>query len=571
MMTTTDSRDASACIRRRIAWAACVLLILAAGQFLFARGLSHRDEGRYAETSREMMIPGGSFWEMRLMGVRYYEKPPMIYWMSAASMKMLGVQSAAARVPLLVSMLATLGLCFHWARREWGADAAAVGTLALFSCVGFILGMSVLLTDPVLVMFMTAACLFLFEAYRPGGVRSWRWLLAAAAAAWGGVLTKGFVAVVLPGTILFFWLLWERRLRDLWRWSLLPIGLLFGAALGAVLWHIEQHNPDFNFRFIVQEHFQRFAGTREIQGHEEPFWYYLPVAVTLLAPWIFFLPRAIRGIRSRHDLKTDSFSRFLVVWTAVIFLFFSASSGKLISYLMPLIPPMALLIARRGILPVRSDADAADRRSWAFGALLPMVAPLGLLVFWALAQWGVIEEDFGAPRRIILIPLLLGLVVWAWVWLRGHWKTFAGLLLVMGAALVALGALFSPLAGPAFLTGLNDSTGFFLDVKRQVTDNDELIVCNKHYPAIAFYTGRIPWMYRVTDELADGMKMEPNLPGIFMSATALNAQMSSDAGKKYYAVLLKEHRSALNIQGLRFDPEVLAEDRELVLLRLIAP
>ena len=71
MMTTTDSREASNCIRRRMAWAAWLLLVLAAGQFLFARGLSRRDEGRYVETSREMIIPGGNFWEMRLMGVRY--------------------------------------------------------------------------------------------------------------------------------------------------------------------------------------------------------------------------------------------------------------------------------------------------------------------------------------------------------------------------------------------------------------------------------------------------------------------------------------------------------------------
>ena len=571
MMTTTDSREASNCIRRRMAWAAWLLLVLAAGQFLFARGLSRRDEGRYAETSREMIIPGGNFWEMRLMGVRYYEKPPMIYWMSAASMKVLGVHGAAARVPLLLGMLATLGLCYHWARREWGRDAAVASTMVLFSCVGFILGMGILLTDPVLVMFMTAACLFLFEAYRPGGPRTGRWLLAAAGAAWGGVLTKGFIALVLPGAILFFWLLWERRLRDLWRWSLLPIGFLFVAALGTTLWQIEQHNPDFNFRFIVQEHFQRFAGTREIQGHEEPFWYYLPVVIALLAPWVLFLPRALRGMRIHRDLKTDSFSRFLVVWAAVIFLFFSASSGKLISYLMPLIPPMALLIARRGLLPGRSDADAVDRRLWTLGAILPLVAPLGLLVFWALAHWGLIAEDFGKPYGAVLAPLVLGLGIWAWVWMRGHWKTLAGLMLVMGAALVSLGTLFSPLAGPGFLVGLNDSTDFFLNVKRQVADTDELVVCNKHYPAMAFYTGRLPWMYRVSDELADGMKMEPGLPGIFTSATALNAQMSSDAGKKYYAVLLKEHRSALNIQGLRFDPEVLAEDRELVLLRLIAP
>ena len=571
MMTSTDSMDASNCIRRRMAWAAWFLLVLAAGLLLFARGLSRRDEGRYAETSREMIVPGGDFWQMRLMGVRYYEKPPMIYWLSGASMKAFGVNAAAARLPLLLSMIATLALGYHWTRREWGPDAARLGTLVLFSCTGFMIAMSYLLTDPALVMFMTATCLFLFEAYHPDGNRSWRWLLAAAAAAWGGILTKGFIALVLPGAILFLWLLWERRLRNLWRWSLLPVGLLFLLALTAILWHIEHHNPDFNFRFIVQEHFQRFTGTREIQGHEEPFWFYIPVLLVLLAPWAFFIPRTIRGIRAHQDLKTNSFTRFLVVWAAVIFLFFSASSGKLISYLMPLLPPLALLIARRGLLSSPAPTDGLDRRLWASGALLPLLAPLGVTVFWALAQTGVIRDDFGTPRWIVAIPFAIGLGIWVWVWVRGHWKTVSGLLLLLGATYAPLAVLLSPLAGPDFLVGMNDDQAFFEEVGQRVSPSDEFIVCNKHYPAIAFYTGRIPWMYRVTDELIDGMKMEPNLPGIFSTATALNAQMSSDAGKKYYAVLLKEHRSALVLQGLRFDPEVLAEDRELVLLRLIAP
>ena len=538
---------------------------------MFARDLSRRDEGRYAETAREMILPGGDFWEMRLMGVRYYEKPPMIYWLSGAAMKVLGINGAAARMPLFLSMLATLVLCHRWTRREWGADAAAIGTAVLGSSLGFLLAMGILLTDPVLVLFITATCLFLYEAYRPGRASSWRWVAAAAVAALGGTLTKGFIALLLPGATVFFWLVWERRLRELWRWSLLPTGILFLGALGAILWLIEQHNPDFTWRFIVQEHFQRFAGTREIQGHEEPFWYYVPVFLVLFCPWTFFIPRAVRNLRAQHDFKNDSFTRFLGVWTGVVFLFFSACSGKLITYIMPLVPPVSLWIARRGLLPLRSTDDSVDRHLWNLGALLPMLCPLGVGVFWALARSGLIADDFGMPREIVVLPILAGLVVWGWLEWKGHWKHFSGLFLLATTAFVALFVLFSPLTGADFATGLNDSSTFFREVGRRVSPSDELVICNKHMPAIAFYTGRIPWMYRVTDELADGMKMEPRLPGIFTTASALNAAMRSDSGKNYYAVLLKEHRSALVLQGLRFDPEGVVEDRELILLRLIAP
>ena len=572
MTTSTfpaETRDFA--IRRRIWRIAWGLLALASLLLLFTRALARVDEGRYAEVAREMIASGGDFWGMRLMGVRYYEKPPMTYWMSAGAMKLLGVRDAAARLPLLLGMVATLGLCHRWTRREWGSEAARTGRAILFSSIGFLVAMGILLTDPALVLFFTATCLFLFEAYRPGAKRSAAWLTAAAAAAGCGVLTKGFVAIVLPGAILFLWLLWERRARDLWRWSLVPVGLLFLAALAAALAHIERHNPEFNHRFIVLEHLARFMGTRPDQGHEEPFWYFVPVVLVLLCPWVFFVPRALRGIRANRDLKTDSFSRFLVVWAAVVFLFFSASTGKLMSYILPMVPPMALLIARRGLLPGRSETDAVDRRLWAFGSVLPLLCPLGIAVFWALARTGAIRGDFGAPRWIAAAPVAAGAGIWLWVWIRGHWKTVPGLLLSVAAAYAPLGFLFSPLSGPEFLVGIEDNRAFYREVSRHVGPADVLLLCNKHNPALAFYLERIPWMYRIRNELADGLAMEPDRPGIFRTAAALDAAMRGDPYRKHFAVLRKEHRAALALQGIRFDPEILAQDREWLLLRLRLP
>lgn len=556
---------------RPLWWSVGLLLVLAAGLLLFARGLSRIDEGRYAETAREMIVSGGDFWQMRLMGVRYYEKPPMLYWMSAASMKIWGVADATARLPLLLSVVVTLALCYRWARREWNLAAARIGLATLLSSTGILVGMSFLLTDPVLVMFFSATCFFLYEAYRPGEGRRRRWLLAAAVAAWGGVLTKGFVAIVLPGAILFFWLLWERRLRDLWRWSLIPIGLLFTATLAAVLWHIEQHNPEFNYRFIVQEHFQRFLGTRAIQGHPESPLFFIPVLPALLFPWVFFVPRAIRGIRTNGDLKNDSFSRFLVVWAVAVFLFFSASSGKLMSYIMPMIPPMGLLIMRRGLLPVRSAADSVDRRLWAIGASLPLLCPVAVAVFWALARTGVIDDSFGPPPWALVTPVVAGLGILVWVWIRGLWKTVPGLLLAAATAYATLAILLSPLAGPDFLAGIEDDRVFYREVARQVGPGDELVLCKKHNPALAFYLGRVPWMYRVDNELAAGMQMEPGRPGIFQNYSELKAAMSADPGRIYYAVLLPEHAEKLVQEGLRFFPGILARDREMVLVRFMTP
>ncbi len=553
----------------RIAW---LLLALAAGLLLFARGLTRTDEGRNAEVAREMIAPGGDFWQMRLMGVRYYEKPPLAYWMIAASMKLFGIDDAAARLPLLLSMVAMMALCFRCARREWGADAAKLGSAAIASCTGVAVGMSILLTDPPLVVFFSATCLFLFEAYRRGGEgRRWTWLLAAAAAAWSGVLTKGFIAIVLPGAILILWLLWERRLSDFWRWSLIPVGLLFLAALGAMLWNVEQHNPGFNYRFVVNEHVQRFIGTRAIQLHPEAAWFYIPVLPGLLCPWALFIPRAIRGIRANRDLQRDSFSRFLVVWAAVVFLFFSAGRGKLMTYILPMLLPSVLLLTRRGLLPARAAADPADRRLWAIGAFLPLLFPLFVALFWALARSGALASSLGAPARILLVPVAAALGVWAWVWLRGHWKTISGLFLSVAASYAALGVLASPLSGPDFLAVIDDNRSFFQEASRHLRPQDELVLCKRYIPAMAFYLGRVPWRYCVDDELAEGMKMEPGLPGIFHASSELDSAMKQGPCRNFYAVLMKKSRAQLEQEGLRFAPGILAEDRELVLLKLMTP
>jgi len=569
---SAEATDFPPRVIRRLWWGAALFFVLGLMLFLFVRGIIRIDEGRYAETAREMIAEGGTAWEMRLMGVRYYEKPPMTYWLSAASMNVLGVGAAASRVPLLISILVTLSLCAVWTRRQWGKVAAKWGTIVLGASLGMVIGMSILLTDPLLVMFFTATCFLLFETYRSDGTgRRWPWLLAAAGAALGGVLTKGFVAIVLPGAILVAWLLWERRLRDLWRWSLLPVGIAFLGTLALVLWQIEIHNPGFNFQFIIQEHLQRFTGTRAIQGHPEPFWYYLPVLIAFAFPWSFFTLRAIRGMRTHQDLKGDSFSRFLLMWAGIVFLFFSVSSGKLMSYILPMMPPVLLLLARRGVLPARVDSDVKDRRQWNLGAFLPMLAPVGIAVFCVLARTQWVRMKMGPPTWISLLPAGILLLIWGWVLLRGYWKTLPGLLLVVAGGYLSFAFLTTSLAGPGFLAGLKIHDEFYQEVENVVGPEDVLVLCHQYDPAVAFSLERIPWMYFIRNELGSGMDMEPNLPNIYQDPKPLYLTMELEPDRTYYAVASLHHRERMEEAGIRFAPEPVVQDQALGLFEFLPP
>lgn len=552
---------------KQVAWG---VVLLALGLLLFARGLTRRDEGRYAEVAREMLQPGGDGWEMRLMGVRYYEKPPMLYWLSAASMKLLGRTDDAARLPLLGCLLLTLGLCFIWAQREWDGPSAEWGAALLATSIGFGVSMCLLLTDAPLTLFMTATALFTYSAFRVDATRRWLWLLLAALAAWGGVLTKGFIAIVLPAGTLFFWLLWERRLRDLWQWALLPaLGVLIGL-LAMCLWHIEQHNPGFNYRFIIEEHLQRFAGTRAIQGHPEPIWFYFPALLILAAPWSLFIPRAIRNLQLAGGLHRDAFSRFLMTWVAVIFIFFTASRGKLISYMLPLMPPLLLLLARHGMAPQPVSNSTADRRLWTLGAMLPMVAPLGVAIFWTVTRLGI-STDFGPPTWISALPIATALIVTGALIFKRNTPNAATLFLIASLTLGAFASLTSPLAGDNFRVGFSDHRPFFKKIARLCEPPAKIVLCRKYLPALAFYLDEVPWFYGITDELAPGMAQEPDRRGIFSSASQLYAAIEAHPQHTFYAVLLKRNRDLLSQQGLRFKPTPLAEDLELVMLELENP
>ena len=234
-------------------------------------------------------------------------------------------------------------------------------------------------------------------------------------------------------------------------------------------------------------------------------------------------------------------------------------------------PVERLLIARRGLLPARSADDPVDRRLWAIGSFLPLFCPLGVALFWALARFGLLGSRFGAPPGILFAPVAAALGAGVWVWFRGYWKSIPGLFLAAAAGFAAFGLLTSPLSGPGLLEGLDDNRSFYREVAHQVRPQAEIVLCIKHIPALGFYLERVPWLYRVDNELVDGMEMEPDLPGIFRTATELNSALKSSPIRNYYAVLMKKHRAGLEKEGLRFGPDALAEDGELILLKLMAP
>ena len=374
------------------------LLLLIAVVWLEPPGsfLAEPDETRYAEIPREMLA-AGDLLVPRLNGVPYFEKPPLLYWVNAASFRFFGETPWAARLPTRLAGLATALLLILAARRGGRGSGVAAGVLFLAAPMGFLFSRTNL-TDGLLTFFFTATLLAGRAAIlRRDEGRAWMAMSAlAGAAAAGGFLTKGLVALVLPGAILLLWSLATRRLRPMARALLLaPAPLVFLALATPWFLFVEQRHPGFLDFFFVGEHLRRFA--TKTAKRPGPVYYFVPVFLLGFLPGVpFFLSE------TRRAWRRESEGFFFLLWFAIVFVFFSLSQSKLPPYLFPAVPAAAVLAAR-GLPPDGS------RRLWIAHALLATALAAAVLL---------VPELRAEARRLELVgivaPFLAALVLASW-------------------------------------------------------------------------------------------------------------------------------------------------------------
>ena len=391
------------------------MLLWAAG--LSTRSITRPDEGRYAEIAREMAVSGD--WVVpHLNGIPYFEKPPLQYWATATAIDLLGPTPLAAR--LWTALLGLLGIAAVWrfGNRLFGHGVGVRAALVLAGSLYYgALGHVNSLDMGVSVWMTLAVCAFLAAQV---GDRRWMWLAWAAAAA--GFLSKGLMALALPGGTLVLYTLWTRDTSPWKRLEILrglPIFLLL-----SVPWLVlaAGRHPEFLHFFFIHEHLERFTTT--VHQRVEPAWYFLPILLAGLLPWTTLFPasvlRPLRGLRSR----TFSPQRFLAIYALFVVVFFSLSGSKLPSYILPAFPAMALLMGR--LLMQRETLPAS--LSWlAFGWAIALAGGAFLLAFPSHLGLSIdIDPDMVAPYQGFSSWILAaGIAMAAGAWLAGRWRARA--------------------------------------------------------------------------------------------------------------------------------------------------
>jgi len=535
-------------------------------QFLGRLPLIDPDEGRYAEIPREM-LERGDLITPTLNYVKYFEKPPLLYWINAASMKLFGLNEFSARLPSALCGLLTILVTYLIARQIYDRRTALFSAVILGTSTGFVLQSRIILTDMLLTLCLTAGLgAFIVAAQRDEGRRDsplvWYLFYLFCALA---VLAKGLVGIVFPGGIIFFFLMLGWRWRILGRMHLISGLLLFLAVVVPWFAVVSHRNPEFLHFFFIREHFERFTST--VHGRYKPFWFFVPVLLVTMLPWSCLIPGALGRAWSERRREAGQAGMFLLIWVAVIFLFFSLSSSKLVPYILPVVPPLSILISHRICrLPGGRDRGLKGA-SIGMGIILTTLG-VAVLGYARLPQAVSLLADqmpaLSGPLNQFVknIPKVSGLgclaigslfLIQGIVALKSSGR-YTGQLLVT----ICLCSFLLEILVPRLILGSiaqNESFRELAMKARSVADQDTSIVTFRPMQGVCWYLGRRVMVTGKLDELEFG-STQGDQSAWFPDRKALLTLWGSD---RQTLVFLKDNEFAELLPALHPKPRVLGE------------
>ena len=494
-----------------VGFAAAALFAFHLGSY----GLWEPDEARYAEIAREMLL--WHDWIVpHLNYVPYIEKPPLLYWLTALSMRIFGINEFAARFINAAAALAGVLATYVFTRRTFGRDRALLAATVLATSGLYAVMAQVLTTDMLLTAAITAALFAFYLHWREGG----RWWLLCYGAIGAGMLTKGPIGVAIPVLVGMIFLWWEEGWAGLRR-APRRFHIFAGATLSiaiAVPWFIAItiRQPDFlNFYFVGENLRRAFVASYD---HSQPFYYYVPVIAAGMLPWTLAAP-----FIPWRSLPPNPTRRFCMIAALSVFGLFSLAHSKLIPYVLPALPPIAILIAD-GLLQFNDAALAARDHSSLSQPDRQLLALLGVLL--ALAGVGIEAIALAAHRIANPYPLMVRPALIA-----------AGAILIIGGAACYAGFRRRTISGVGIFaaTGaavlivvsygrlLAEPSRSYAQLAREVARKapDSALVCYPRYiQSLPFYSGRRVILVGAKTELAYGAEHAADAAQFFFTRRA---------------------------------------------------
>ncbi|EKD69950.1 MAG: Dolichyl-phosphate-mannose-protein mannosyltransferase family protein [uncultured bacterium] len=512
-------------------WTDSLILIIACSGLFFillgTRPLFVPDEGRYAEIAREMFVRN-DFITPYLNGIKYFEKPALFYWLGALAIKMGGVNIWSLRC--INALFATAGALLTYLTirkiydRITGLIAASVLSTSLLY---FTMARMVSLDLPVTFFLMSCLYSFLLAIHEANAAkqRSLFWLAAASAGL--AVLTKGLIGIVFPLLIISTWIMilgeW-RLIKKLPIFSSIAIFLLITAP-----WHllVSLKNPEFFYFYFIEQHFLRYT-TKEV-GHYQPVWFFIPVLFLSFFPWIVFLPQAIKKSFAWTDRKNYQTEIFLLLWASLIFLFFSFSKSKLIPYILPVIPPLAILTARYLAVANTIKNRLAIRISY----IILLIFACGVsFILYSFTHNNALPDAHQAKLYFDIASIILQTgIFFAAVF------SFENLIASLIISIITIYIFLLTLT--AGIPAIDNRTILPLAHTLQsiLKPNDEVITFNQYYQDLPFYLERRITILNWRNEMSYGMQHQDTSDWMINDTTFWNRWHSA---KQVYVILSQD-------------------------------
>ncbi|MBJ9975035.1 lipid IV(A) 4-amino-4-deoxy-L-arabinosyltransferase [Pseudomonas sp. S75] len=363
-------------------------------------GLWIPDETRYAQIG-QAMLRDGDWIAPHFLGMRYFEKPVAGYWMIAAGQALFGENLLGVRIASLVATALSTLLVYWLAQSLWRNRRTSLLAATFYASFGLIAGQSGYSNlDPQFTWWVNlsiAATWWALNAHGRGQ-RLALWTVTGLACGMG-FLTKGFLAWLLPVLVVVPYALWHKCWRPLLSYG--PLAVVV-ALLVSAPWALAVHGrePDYWNFFFWHEHIRRFAA--EDAQHVRPWWFYLPLLLAATLPWAGLLPASLK---QAWQHRATAQMAFLLLWMVLPFVFFSISRGKLPTYIMPCLMPLALIMAHAIDRRLDERRSAALRLNGAINLCIAVIAGVVL----AYLQW---QRPLYVDQPLLLMLAALVVAIW---------------------------------------------------------------------------------------------------------------------------------------------------------------
>lgn len=494
------------------------------------------DGARYAEIPREMVV-NGDYITPRLNGVKYFEKPPLFYWLQAASIKAFGVNDFAVSFMNALLALGSALLIYLTGRKIYGRLDGIVAS-CMFAASALVFALTRIVTLDVALTFFMSLSLggFLIGAQTPinTGTRRIYFYLAYAGAALA-VMTKGLVGMIFPGVIIFTWIIIFNKWRELKHYYCFSGLLIF--CLIALPWHIlvQLKNPEFFNFYFVEQHFLRYL--TDYASRSQKWWFLPSILLAGLYPWSVFLPQAIISKKEQY-LQQKS---FFLIWALTIYVFYTFSSSQLIPYILPVLPPLTLLISNYLVAYLQSNNQkGVSIGFWVFfgiNILLGMgaISAIFMLNFNELV---ITKNNLYMAAVWVIFSAIFSLVVY-------RRNSLAAGLIAIAISMTGLFLYLSPI-----ITIINNqSIKPLIAVLEQKLQPGDEVICYTIYPQdLPFYLQRKITVADYVGELKFGTKQE-DTSSWMINEQELVRRLKSN--KRIYLITKNNNHERLKIKNLQ--------------------